>query len=109
MRSQVNLDGRSMADAIKYLDAERKKGIPVAQAARDIAIPKTTALHWMREYDKYLRGEHYERITRAIPHLVIDECRIKFTEQHGRLPEQRPVKEVRTNFWQRLWSRITNW
>ena len=67
----------------------RKQGDTLKHIGNKYGISEPTMSQYLMEYKSYLSGGQVRHIARAIPYLVVQQAKMKFTEEQGRLPEQR--------------------
>jgi predicted transcriptional regulator len=88
-KRKTYLTGNELAEVLPKVHTMRNRGMTTKEIAQAYNLGECTIDDYIREYKSYLRGGKVKNIARAIPYLVTAEAKIKFTEQHGREPEQR--------------------
>ena len=88
-KRKTYLSGQELAEVLPKIHMMYERGMSKFDIAQIHDLSNDTVEDYYREYRSYLRGGKIKNIARAIPYLVTAEAKIKFTEQHGRQPEQR--------------------
>ena len=83
------LTGNELAEALPKMMMMRKRGMSSKDIAQAYGMGMSTIQDYLKEYNSYLRGGKIKNIARAIPYLVVNQAKMKFTEEQGRQPEQR--------------------
>ena len=110
------LTGKELAEALPKMYMMHKRGMKAKDISKIFKIGNSTVNHYMVEYEGYMKGGKVRRIARAIPYLIVTQAKMKFTEEQGRLPEQRgsytkpKQQEVKRTQVSVLWGLLTiNW
>lgn len=83
------LSGRELAGVLPKMYEMHQQGDTHRYIGNKYSLTRSTVTHYLMEYNSYLRGGQVRRIARAIPYLVVQQAKVKFTEEKGRQPEQR--------------------
>ena len=98
------------------MQAMSNRGALQKEIAEKYGLDSTTVSRYLKDYDSFCNGGQVRQIGRAIPYLVVQPAKMKFTEEQGRLPEQRgsytkpKQQEVKRTQVSVLWGLLTiNW
>jgi hypothetical protein len=110
------LTGRELAGVLPKMYEMHKQGDTHRYIGGKYGLNRSTVTWYLMEYNSYLRGGKVRRIARAIPYLIVNQSKMKFTEEQGRKPEQRgsytkpKQQEVKRKSISILWGLLTiNW
>lgn len=88
-KRKTYLSGQELAEVLPKVHMMHKRGMTTKEIAQTYNLGECTIEDYIREYKSYLRGGNVKNIARAIPYLVVNQAKMKFTEEKGRQPEQR--------------------
>lgn len=78
MRQRNTLNGKQLAEILPRVLMMRKKGMFYIQIGDILGFSHETIRTWAVNYEKYLNGQPYSHINRAIPYLVVKQARIQY-------------------------------
>jgi transcriptional regulator with XRE-family HTH domain len=88
-KRKTYLTGQELAEVLPKVHTMQKRGMTTKEIAQTYNLSEGTIDDYIRDYKSYLRGGKVRQIARAIPYLIIQQAKVKFTEEKGRQPEQR--------------------
>ena len=88
-RKYTRLSGQELARILPEMHEMRNRGALQNEISRKYGLERSTVSMYLMDYASFRNGGEVRQIGRAIPYLVVQQAKMKFTEQHGRQPEQR--------------------
>ena len=83
---------------IKKIDAMMGRGATISRAADTLNVNRKTAEGWMTNYKKYLAGQPYTSIHRAVVYMKIQQAKIDFKSKEVQpkavVKEQKKPKKI---------------
>lgn len=89
IKIKTYLTSQELAEALPKMYDMRQQGDTLRYIGNKYDLSGPTISQYLMEYKSYLSGGQVRRIARAIPYLVVQQAKMKFTEEQGRQPEQR--------------------
>jgi hypothetical protein len=115
-RKYTRLSGEELARILPEMHEMRNRGALQHEISRKYGLERSTVSVYLMDYDSFRNGGEVRQIGRAIPYLVVNQAKMKFTEEQGRQPEQRgsytkpKQQEVKRKSLSILWGLLKiNW